>query len=162
MITAGCLSGKVYRLGLTPMRIEPNKVLVASDGSVALDTFLIKKKGYFRRYVYSRDDSVKERVVNREGYSRIKNVMPLVVDESKALSVQLIPPNLKNVDATQEMLPIQFSSGTAESAAPNLKIAFANPKYERALWSYPCQILLIPTLIIDTVVYPYWVLYRGW
>ena|SRR5258708_4127309 len=66
ILLSGCaVSRAVYNIGRTPIHLDPDNVIIASDGSVALQMMLVKRKGYFKRYALVQDESAKKEILSK-------------------------------------------------------------------------------------------------
>jgi hypothetical protein len=168
--TSGCVTRKVYMLGVNPRKVKVLGGYKASDGSVALETDLIQRHGKPKRYFWK--DSNEIRIEASPDGDKCVDLDCLLNKPHLSGAWEMIPNNFKNRDATHDELPGKFSASTfhpIDESVPNvIEGVFADPLipnvqgghlgHERAIWSYPCQILLIPAVAIDIVSVPFWLL----
>ena len=169
--TSGCVTPEVYYMGTKDREIKFQEVHIAHDGDVLAVGQLIQRSGSYRRYAYKDRQSLHRYLhVEPHGEADTIQVEGSMGKLKDVTSWQVIPPDFRDDNATEDQLPAKFQSGAHVYLTANpvpyddeghtyyLQFhGIAGLGKERASWSYPCQILLLPAGAIDLAFGVVWV-----
>jgi hypothetical protein len=170
IFASGCLAQHVYNVGVNREKMGFQSVSVASDGDVLLSGYVLKNNVYYDLHAYLDAHFL---------YTRLRNevlveqrVVHIRAPDLRSLDTHAWPivrMDLRNNDSVQRGVPTKFMSSTqVYPAAVTVPYTYENKTFflqfdkpaaqwsDRAPWSYPCQILLIPAAALDVAFEAAW------